>query len=192
MNTFNGENLDAMVKYMKAFLNLARLCPEIEQTDLDALDQMISYIKADTSLAPELADGYRAVYDRVHGMIFGNDTPQRPYKQCRVNYSESKIMKRNRELDSLVFDTYEDATKFYKELFSKEQEYGSVTVEDVLTRYEELYGSSGYKLTFFDSRSGWTRLPHRHNCIIRDNRLWRLDLPRPEYISDPQWRGNEK
>lgn len=186
MNTFSGEQLDAMVKYMKAFLNLARLCPEIEQTDLDALDQMISYIKADTSLAPELADGYRAVYDRVHGMIFGNDTPQRPCKQCRVNYSNSvsTIMKGNRVLDSLVFDTYEDATKFYKELLSKEQEYGSVTVEDVLTRYEELYGPSGYEPTYFDSRSGWTQLPFRHNYIIRDNCSWRLVLPRPEYISE--------
>lgn len=185
MNTFSVENLDAMVKYMKAFLNLARLCPEIEQTDLDALDQMISYIKADTSLAPELADGYRAVYDRVHGMIFGNDTQQRPYKQCRVNYSNSvsTIMKGNRELDRLVFDTYDDAVKFYEELLNKISEYGSVTVEEVLTRYDELYGPSGYEPTFFDSRSGWTRLPNSHKYIVRDNCLWRLALPRREYIS---------
>lgn len=53
MNAFSGEQLDVMVKYMKSFLNLARLCPEIEQTDLDALNQLISYIKDDTSLAPE-------------------------------------------------------------------------------------------------------------------------------------------
>lgn len=192
MNTFSGEQLDAMVKYMKAFLNLARLCPEIEQSDLEALDRLIGYIKDDTSLAPEVADGYRAVYDRLHGVIFGNDMPQRSYKRCRVNYSESKIMKRNRALDSLVFDTYEDATEFYKELLSKESEYGSVTVEDVLTRYEELYGPSGYEPTFFDSRSGWTQLPYRHNYIIRDNCSWRLALPRPEYIRD-RWRGdNEK
>lgn len=192
MNTFNGEQLDAMVKYMKAFLSLARLCPEIEQTDLDALDQMIGYIKDDTLLALEVADGYRAVYYRVHGMIFGNDTSKRSYPKHRVNYSESKTMKRNRALDSLVFDTYEDATEFYKELLSKESECGSVTVEDVLTRYEELYGPSGYEPTFFDSRSGWTQLPYRHNYIIRDNCSWRLALPRPEYISDRWRRDNEK
>lgn len=192
MNTFSVENLDAMVKYMKAFLNLARLCPEIEQTDLDALDQMISYIKADTSLAPELANGYRAVYDRVHGMIFGNNTPQQSYKQCRVNYSESKIMKRNRELDSLVFDTYKAATEFYKELLNDISEYGSVTVEKVLTRYDELCGPSGYEPTFFDSRSGWTQLPYIHKYIIRDNCSWRLALPRPEYISNLWLGDNEK
>lgn len=186
MNTFSGEQLDAMVKYMRAFLNLARLCPEIEQTDLDALDQLIGYIKDDTSLAPEVADGYRAVYDRVHGMIFGNDTPQRTYKQCRVNYSNSvsTVMKRNRELDSLVFNTYDNAVKFYEELLDDISEYGSATVEKVLTRYDELYGPSGYSPRFFDSRSGWTRLPNRHDYIIKDRCLWRLALPRPEYISD--------
>lgn len=188
MNTFSGKQLDAMVKYMDAFINLARLCPEIEQTDLEALDQMNSYIETDTPLAPEVADGYRAVCYRVYNVIFENRTPQRPYKQRRVNYPESKILARNRELDTLVFDTFDAIDNFYKELLNKTSDYGLVTVEDVLTRYEELYGSSGYKLTFFDSRSGWTRLPHRHNCIIRDNRLWRLDLPRPEYISDQQWR----
>lgn len=188
MNTFSGEKLDAMVKYMKAFLNLARLCPEIEQSDLEALDQMISYIKDDTSLAPEVANGYRAVYDRVHSVIFGNDTSQQPYTRYRVNYSESKIMKRNRALDSLV------AVKFYEELLGKISEYGSVTVEDVLTRYEELYGPSGYTPTYFDSRSGWTRLTHRrdYTYIIRDKCLWRLALPRPEYISNSQWGGDEK
>lgn len=191
MNTFSGEQLDAMVKYMKSFLNLARLCPEIEQTDLDALDQMISYIKNDTLMASEVADGYRAVYDRVHGMIFGTDTSKRSYPQHRVNYSESKIMKRNRALNSLVFDTYDDAVQFYDELLDKISEYDSVTVEDVLTRYDELYGPSGYSPCFFDSISGWTRLPNSPEYIVRDNRLWRLALPRPKYISG-RWQGDNK
>lgn len=191
MNAFNGKQLEAMVKYMEAFINLARLCPEIEQTDLEALDRLNSYIETDTSLAPEVSDGYRAVYDRVHGMIFGTNMPQLPYKVHRVNHPESKILARNRELDTLVFDTYEDATKFYEELLSRILKYGSVTVEDVLTRYGELYGPSGYTPTYFDSRSGWTSLPYRHNYIIKNGCLWRLALPRPEYISF-SWRGDNE
>lgn len=63
MNTFNNVQKEAMVKYINAFIELAKLMSEIEKADIDALQTLSTYIKDDCDLAPEVADGYRAVYD---------------------------------------------------------------------------------------------------------------------------------
>lgn len=192
MSMFNNVKKEALVKYMNAFIELASLAPEVEKTDLAALHNLLSYIMDDCDLAPEVADGYRAVYDRVYDMIFTETIKQTPYTRFtkgvykhRVDYKSlgKTTSRRDGVLYNLVFDTYEEAENFYNTMINYISNYGSVTVDEVITEYDEAYGPIGYETTYYDSRVGWTNLPSKSDgVIVRDSGSWKVVLPKPAVL----------
>lgn len=189
MDLFSNVEKEAMVKYMDAFIELASLVPEIEETDIAALGNLSRYVKDGCYLAPEVADGYRAVYDRVYDMIFTENVKQmphtRPYKsvyQHRVDYKTLRkaTSRRDEVLYNLVFDTYEAAENFYNTLIDYVSEYGVIAVGDVVDEYEKTYDTNDYTPTFYDYKLGWTNLTSKSSdVIVRDSGSWRVVLPKP-------------
>ena len=193
MDLFSNVEKEAMVKYMDAFIELASLVPEIEETDIAALGNLSRYVKDGCYLAPEVAYGYRAVYDRVYDMIFTESvkhTPYtRPYKgvyQHRVDYKTLRkaTSRRDGVLYNLVFNTYEGAENFYNTLIEYVSEYGAIAVGDVVDEYEKTYDTNDYTPTFYDYRFGWTNLPSKSDdVIVRDSGSWRVVLPKPAALN---------
>lgn len=183
------EAREAMVKYMDAFIELAKLMPEIEKADIDALQHWSTYITEDCDLAPKVANGYRAVYDRVYDMMFTGNVKQTPYTtpikgvyKHRVNYKTlgKTTSRRDGLLYNLVFSTYEGAENFYNTLIDYVSEYGAIAVGDVVDEYEKIYDTNGYTPTFYDYKFGWTNLPSKSDdVIVRDSGSWRVVLPKP-------------
>lgn len=189
MSMFNNVKKEAMVKYMDAFIELANLVLDIEKTDIAALHNLSMYIKDDCDLAPEVADGYRAVYNRVHDMIFTDGTKQTPYTtptkgvyQHRVDYKSLNKDTSNSDdvLCSMVFDTYKEAENFCFVLIDHISKYDSITVTDVVIKYMEARDSVDYTTSTYDYRRGWTNLPRKgDDMIVRDEGMWKVVLPKP-------------
>lgn len=192
MSMFSNVQKEAMVKYMDAFIELANLAPDVEKTDITALHNLSMYIKDDCELAPEVADGYRAVYDRVYDMIFTENVKKTPYTRLtkgvykhRVDYKTlgKATSRRDSVLCSLVFSTYEEAENFYNTLIDYASEYGAIAVGDVIDEYEKTYDTNDYTPTFYDYKLGWTNLPSKSDdVIIRDSGSWRVVLPKPAVL----------
>lgn len=175
MNTFNNVQKEAMNKYMDAFIELAKLVPDIEQTDIYALQNLSMYVKDNRDLAPEVADGYAAVYNRVHDMIFTGNVN-------RIPYAEPITLARDNKLNSLEFDTFKKATNFYDTIVDHISKYGSITVKDVIDEYDKIYNTDDYTPNFYDSKCGWTSLPSK-DVIVRYGRTWTVHLPYPAAIN---------
>lgn len=200
MNTFGNVQKEVVAKYMDAFIELAKLVPEIEKADIEALQNMSKHIKDDCDMAPEVAAGYAAVCNRVHDMIFTGNVKRIPYTnpnrgvyKHRVNYktlgkSTSRLkpitFARDTKLHSLEFDTYESAADFYNTLVDYISEYGEVAVGAVIDEYDKIYDTNNYTPTFYDYKCGWTSLPSKHSdVIVRDGYAWAVRLPYPAALN---------
>jgi len=177
MSMFSNVQKEAMVKYMDAFIELVNLAPDVEKTDIAALHNLSMYIKDDCELAPEVADGYRAVYDRVYDMIFTENVKRAPYVDYKTLNKAASV------LHSLVFDTYEEAANFCNTLIYRVSEYGEIAVGDVVDEYEKTYDTIDYTPTFYDYKLGWLSLPNNpSDVIVRDSGSWRVVLPKPAVL----------
>lgn len=193
MSMFSNVQKEAMVKYIDAFIELANLAPNVEKTDIAALHNLSMCIKDDCELAPEVADGYRAVYDRVYDMIFTENVKKTPYTrltkgvyQHRVDYKtlgKATSYRGTSVLHSLVFDTYVEAANFCNTLIDRVSEYGEIAVGDVVDEYKKTYDTIDYTPTFYDYKLGWLSLPSNpSDVIVRGRGSWRVVLPKPAVL----------